>query len=112
MWAPGFLFHRKIQETPLEQPPLWRILPGWRLYCIPLRKHKTGRCVLPKIDLCNGDDSARPIPRRFQMESAFSDSQRRFDLIHHFQKVRSLSIQICEPLQTEDYIVQSMPDVS
>lgn len=34
------------------------------------------------------------------------------DLLQTYQTVRERSIQICLPLQTEDYVVQPMPDVS
>lgn len=34
------------------------------------------------------------------------------DLLHQYQAVRSFSEKLCEPLETEDYVVQSMPDVS
>ncbi len=33
-------------------------------------------------------------------------------LLEEFEQVRQLSVQICKPLSTEDYVVQSMPDVS
>ncbi|MEM9102954.1 MAG: ergothioneine biosynthesis protein EgtB [Pseudomonadota bacterium] len=33
-------------------------------------------------------------------------------LSHRFAQVRATSIQICQPLETEDYVIQSMPDVS
>ncbi|HEY6645014.1 ergothioneine biosynthesis protein EgtB [Povalibacter sp.] len=33
-------------------------------------------------------------------------------LADRFSRVRSLSIALCQPLQTEDYVVQSMPDAS
>src|SRR6266581_7252852 len=32
--------------------------------------------------------------------------------IEQYQKVRRFSEQLCEPLVTEDYVIQSMPDVS
>ena len=34
------------------------------------------------------------------------------DLLSRFQTVRGFSEQICDPLETEDFVVQSMPDVS
>src|SRR5689334_10305356 len=33
-------------------------------------------------------------------------------LSQHYAQVRSMSLAICEPLAIEDYVVQSMPDVS
>ena len=33
-------------------------------------------------------------------------------LARHYRAVRALSVRLCEPLITEDYVVQSMPDVS
>jgi ergothioneine biosynthesis protein EgtB len=33
-------------------------------------------------------------------------------LINRFKNVRSFSILLCEPLEIEDYVIQSMPDVS
>jgi ergothioneine biosynthesis protein EgtB len=34
------------------------------------------------------------------------------NLLNHYQQVRQASDRICQPLATEDYIIQSMPDVS
>ncbi|MBE3558629.1 MAG: ergothioneine biosynthesis protein EgtB [Ktedonobacteraceae bacterium] len=51
----------------------------------------------------------------------FSQSQRqlsgvqpvaRMDFIRRYRNVRRFSEQLCEPLATEDYVIQSMPDVS
>ena len=36
----------------------------------------------------------------------------RKNLISRFKSVRSFSILLCEPLEIEDYVIQSMPDVS
>jgi len=36
----------------------------------------------------------------------------RRDLIEGFRRVRAFTRALCEPLETEDYVVQSMPDVS
>ncbi len=36
----------------------------------------------------------------------------RRSLLTEYQKVRRFSEQLCEPLETEDYVIQSMPDVS
>ncbi len=36
----------------------------------------------------------------------------RKDLINRFKNVRSFSLLLCEPLETEDFVIQSMPDVS
>src|SRR5215469_12024218 len=33
-------------------------------------------------------------------------------LVERYQEVRRFSEQLCEPLVTEDYVIQSMPDVS
>ncbi len=33
-------------------------------------------------------------------------------LLEHYQKVRQVSESICQPLQIEDYVIQTMPDVS
>jgi ergothioneine biosynthesis protein EgtB len=33
-------------------------------------------------------------------------------LAERFQRIRSLTLKLCEQLETEDYVVQSMPDVS
>lgn len=45
----------------------------------------------------------------------FSKQAESFDreqLLGHFQAVRNASLALCEPLATEDYIIQTMPDVS
>ncbi|MEM8678490.1 MAG: ergothioneine biosynthesis protein EgtB [Planctomycetota bacterium] len=44
------------------------------------------------------------------MSSMLSDTT--VDLLERFRSVRQFSHQICEPLETEDFVVQSMPDVS
>ncbi len=36
----------------------------------------------------------------------------RFELIQRYQKVRNFSFDLCKPLVTEDYVIQSMPNVS
>ena len=36
----------------------------------------------------------------------------RTDFIEQYQRVRRFTEQLCEPLVTEDYVIQSMPDVS
>ena len=36
----------------------------------------------------------------------------RSDLIERYCTVRQLSLKICEPLESEDYVIQTMPDVS
>lgn len=33
-------------------------------------------------------------------------------LLHRYQEIRRFTEELCEPLETEDYIIQSMPDVS
>ncbi|HVO75414.1 MAG TPA: ergothioneine biosynthesis protein EgtB [Ignavibacteriaceae bacterium] len=39
-------------------------------------------------------------------------AENRTTLIQKYRKVRSFSIELCKPLVTEDYVIQSMPDVS
>jgi ergothioneine biosynthesis protein EgtB len=41
-----------------------------------------------------------------------SQSRAQLNLIDHYQQVRQLSEHLCQPLVTEDYVIQSMPDVS
>lgn len=36
----------------------------------------------------------------------------RSSLLSHFKKVRTFTEKLCDPLETEDYVIQSMPDVS
>jgi ergothioneine biosynthesis protein EgtB len=36
----------------------------------------------------------------------------REELINHYSKIRRFTETLCEPLETEDYVIQSMPDVS
>jgi ergothioneine biosynthesis protein EgtB len=45
-------------------------------------------------------------------EVASSSRQRNRDLTERFRKVRDFSARLCRNLQPEDYVVQSMPDVS
>ncbi len=41
-----------------------------------------------------------------------SKNYNREELRQAFESVRKFSIELCEPLEIEDYVVQSMPDVS
>src|SRR5882757_6318759 len=34
------------------------------------------------------------------------------EMAHHYQAVRDVTEELCRPLETEDYVVQSMPDAS
>ena len=36
----------------------------------------------------------------------------RDELINHYKNIRNFTEALCEPLETEDYVIQSMPDVS
>jgi ergothioneine biosynthesis protein EgtB len=44
--------------------------------------------------------------------SSIAQSKTRVSLAEHYQQVRQVSEQLCQPLVTEDYGIQSMPDVS
>jgi ergothioneine biosynthesis protein EgtB len=44
--------------------------------------------------------------------SSIAQSKTRLSLAAHYQQVRQVSEQLCQPLVTEDYGIQSMPDVS
>lgn len=49
----------------------------------------------------------------FKQESPLiTQSQSNQYFVEQYQKVRRFSEQLCEPLVTEDYVIQSMPDVS
>ena len=49
----------------------------------------------------------------FKQESSLvTHSQSNQYFVEQYQKVRHFSEQLCEPLVTEDYVIQSMPDVS
>lgn len=49
----------------------------------------------------------------FKQKSAFvSSPQSKEYFVDQYQKVRRFSEHLCEPLVTEDYVIQSMPDVS
>jgi len=74
--------------------------------------------------------SATPSPRRKQMALVPADvstalpaqalemrlnsaeSKVRPDLLTRYRKVRAFSQELCEPLETEDFVVQTMPEVS
>ena len=47
-----------------------------------------------------------------QTRSPHEQPVSRMDFIEQYQKVRHFTEYLCEPLVTEDYVVQSMPDVS
>src|SRR6266516_7373111 len=54
-----------------------------------------------------------PTVTTFKQESSLvTHSQSNQYFVEQYQKVRHFSEQLCEPLVTEDYIIQSMPDVS
>jgi ergothioneine biosynthesis protein EgtB len=44
--------------------------------------------------------------------SSIAQSKTRLSLAEHYQQVRQVSEQLCQPLVIEDYGIQSMPDVS
>jgi ergothioneine biosynthesis protein EgtB len=44
--------------------------------------------------------------------SSIAQSKTRVSLAEHYQQVRQVSEKLCQPLVTEDYGIQSMPDVS
>jgi ergothioneine biosynthesis protein EgtB len=46
-----------------------------------------------------------------RMDATPSD-RARAELLARFNAIRTTSVQLCEPLQTEDYVIQSMDDVS
>jgi ergothioneine biosynthesis protein EgtB len=46
------------------------------------------------------------------IETSLSQETKHLSPIAYYQQVRQLSEKICQPLATEDYVVQSMPDVS
>lgn len=46
------------------------------------------------------------------IETSLSQETKHLSPIAYYQKVRQLSEKICQPLATEDYVIQSMPDVS
>ena len=58
--------------------------------------------------------TARDIQEQSRLAQSFQfpqpDSRRNF--IERYQTVRRFSEQLCEPLVTEDYVIQSMPDTS
>ena len=41
-----------------------------------------------------------------------TEEQSRINLVDRFTKVRFFTNKLCEPLETEDFVIQSMPDVS
>jgi ergothioneine biosynthesis protein EgtB len=47
-----------------------------------------------------------------QTETSISPCNQRQSLTDNYQQVRELSDRICQPLAIEDYVIQSMPDVS
>ena len=53
-----------------------------------------------------------PIPATTATQSTTTGSGATSDLLNRFKSVRSFTQRICEPLETEDYVIQSMPDVS
>src|SRR2546426_10232008 len=61
------------------------------------------------------DSSAEgaPIMAKSIQESPLStQSASKADFVEQYQRVRRFTEQLCEPLATEDYVIQSMPDVS
>ncbi len=47
-----------------------------------------------------------------QEHPSVTQTSLRRSLLADYQQVRRFSAQLCEPLETEDYVIQSMPDVS
>ncbi|MBD3880682.1 ergothioneine biosynthesis protein EgtB [Phormidium tenue FACHB-886] len=44
--------------------------------------------------------------------SSVTTAQTQLSLVEQYQQIRELSERLCQPLATEDYVIQSMPDVS
>src|SRR5260370_17460290 len=53
-----------------------------------------------------------PVTTFKQKSSSGTSTVSKQYFIEQYQKVRHFSEQLCEPLVTEDYVIQSMPDVS
>ena len=56
--------------------------------------------------------SLTPSTEDLKSSSYFTSTQTRESLLEQFQEVRSVSEKLCKPLTTEDFVVQSMEDVS
>jgi ergothioneine biosynthesis protein EgtB len=60
-----------------------------------------------RVNLGNGNtDHAPKFPKKIEITASASDLKRRY------QEVRALSEHLCETLETEDYVIQSMPEAS
>ena len=55
--------------------------------------------------------SSHQLPSRYPLFSGISDADP-CSLVDRYQRVRSMSEWLCDGLEVEDYVVQSMPDVS
>jgi ergothioneine biosynthesis protein EgtB len=60
-----------------------------------------------RVNLGNGNtDHVPKFPKKIEITASASDLKRRY------QEVRALSEHLCETLETEDYVIQSMPEAS
>jgi ergothioneine biosynthesis protein EgtB len=50
--------------------------------------------------------------KSIQESTLSTQSASKADFVEQYQRVRRFTEQLCEPLATEDYVIQSMPDVS
>lgn len=53
-----------------------------------------------------------PMNRSASHTQTFAQKSDRLSLGEQYQQIRQLSEQICQPLEIEDYVIQTMPDVS
>src|SRR5215469_1714511 len=60
-----------------------------------------------RVNVDNGNTNhVSKFPKKVETTASASDLRRRY------QEVRALSERLCEPLETEDYVIQTMPEAS
>lgn len=60
----------------------------------------------------NDEELTLTVTTKSDTTDSISDKKLRENLLKNYKRVRSFSEKLCKPLKTEDYVIQTMPDVS
>lgn len=77
-----------------------------------VRGSHTWRCLDQALQLAWPAERETTMAQSVQSRPLNLQTASRADFIEQYQRVRRFTEQLCEPLVTEDYVIQSMPDVS
>src|SRR3984893_570459 len=75
-------------------------------------QRSTWSCLSNAIHRDSSAEGAPIMAKSIQESPLSTQSASKADFVEKYQRVRRFTEQLCEPLATEDYVIQSMPDVS